>query len=183
MMDKKITFKYVLAIIIAVIFTWSFHEFAHWLTSELLGYKATMRINGTSLVNGQDPTDLHKSIISASGPIVTIVQGLITFLLLIKSKNWNKYLYVFLFTAFYMRIMAGLMNFINPNDEGRISAFLGIGTFTLPIIVSGLLFFMVYKTSKKHKLNWKFQLWTTILIMVASSILTLSDQFLGIRII
>lgn len=183
MMDKKITLKYVLVIIIAVIFTWSIHEFAHWLTSELLGYKAIMRINGTSLVNGQDPTDLHKSIISASGPIITIIQGLLTFLLLTKSRNWNKYLYVFLFTAFYMRLLAGLMNFINPNDEGRISSFLGIGTFTLPIIVSVILFFMVYRISRKHKLNWKFQLWTTILIMIASSILILSDQFLGIRII
>jgi glucan phosphoethanolaminetransferase (alkaline phosphatase superfamily) len=141
-----------------------------------------MKLNATSFVSGENPTDLHKNIISASGPIVTIIQGLIAFLLL-KSQNWNKYLYPFLFTAFYMRLLAGLMNFINPNDEGRISTFLEIGTFTLPIIVSGLLFFMVYKISRKYKLNWKFQLWTTIITMVASSILILSDQFFGIRII
>ncbi|WKD86974.1 hypothetical protein KCTC32516_02354 [Polaribacter huanghezhanensis] len=181
-MDKKITFKYVLAIIIAVIFTWSIHEFAHWLTSELLGYKASMSINGTSLVNGQNPTDWHTLFISASGPIVTFLQGFIVFIIL-KTQNWNKYLYAFLFTAFYMRLLAGLMNFINPNDEGRISAFLGIGFFTLPILVSSLLFFMIYKISKKYSLNWRFQLGTYLIVMFASSFLILYDQFLGIRIV
>jgi high-affinity Fe2+/Pb2+ permease len=182
MTDKKITLRYILAIIIAVIFTWIIHEFAHWLTSELLGYDTIMRLNGTSSTNGENPTDWHKIFISASGPIITILQGLIVFIIL-KSRNWNKYLYAFLFTAFYMRLLAGLMNLINPNDEGRISAFLEIGTFTLPIIVSGLLFFMVYKISKKYNLNWKFQLSTTLIVMVASSILILSDQFLVIRIL
>lgn len=182
MNDQKITIKYILTGILAVIFTWIIHEFAHWFTSELFGYKTIMKLNGTSPVNGENPTDLHKIFISASGPLITIIQGFIAFLFL-KSRNWNKYLYLFLFTAFYMRILAGLMNFINPNDEGRISMFLEIGTFTLPIIVGGILFFMVYKISKNYKLNLKFQLWSTILIMVTSSILILSDQFYGIRIL
>lgn len=182
MNDQKITIRYITAGILAVIFTWIIHEFAHWLTSELFGYDTIMKLNATSFGGEENPTDLHKNIISASGPIVTIIQGFIAFLIL-KSRNWNKYLYPFLFTAFYMRLLAGLMNFINPNDEGRISAFLEIGTFTLPIIVSGILFLMVYKISRKYKLNWKFQFWTTIIIMVASSILILSDQFIGIRII
>ncbi|VAW31659.1 hypothetical protein MNBD_CHLOROFLEXI01-4491 [hydrothermal vent metagenome] len=129
-----------------------------------------------------NPTDWHKIIISAAGPIVTILQALIVFLFL-KSRDWNKFLYPFLFTAFYMRLLAGLMNFINPNDEGRIGIFLEIGIFTLPIIVSGLLFIMVYRISKKYNLNWKFQLATTVIVMVASSILILSDQFFGIRIL
>lgn len=182
MNDQKITIKYIIAGILAVIFTWIIHEFAHWLTSELFGYETIMKLNGISTVSSENPTDLQKNIISASGPIVTIIQGLIAFLFL-KSRNWNKYIYPLLFTAFYMRLLAGLMNFINPNDEGRISAFLEIGTFTLPIIVSGLLFFMVYKISKKYNLNWKFQLYTTLIVMIASSILILSDQFLGIRIL
>jgi len=182
MNDKKITIKYIFSGILVVIFTWIIHEFAHWLTAEILGYESMMRINGVSSIDGQNPTDLHKIVISASGPILTIIQGLIAFLFL-KSQNWNKYLYLFLFTAFYMRTIAGFMNFINLNDEGRISAFLEIGTFTLPTIVSGILFFMLYKVSKKYQLNWKFQLWTTIIIMVASSILILSDQFFDIRIL
>ncbi len=182
MIDKKIAFSYTLAVVIAVIFSWIIHEFAHWLTSELLGYETIMRINGISPVNGKNVTDWHKVFISASGPIVTILQGLIAFTIL-KVETWNKYIYALLFTAFYMRLLAGLMNIINLNDEGRIGAFLEIGTFTLPLIVSGLLFYMVYKISKKFNLDWKFQLWTTLIVMIASSILILSDQFFGIRII
>ena len=182
MTNQKIELKYVLYGIVAVCFTWIIHEFAHWLTSESLGYESIMRINGGSPVKGENPSDMHKVFISASGPIITILQGLIVFMVL-WSQNWNKYLYLFLFTAFYMRLLAGFMNFINPNDEGRISAFLGIGTFTLPIMVSGLLYVMVYKISKKHSLNWKLQLWTTLIVMIMSSILILIDQFLGIRIL
>ncbi|MBU2975547.1 hypothetical protein [Zobellia sp. B3R18] len=182
MTGQKITLKYVLYGILTVFFTWIIHEFVHWATSQLLGYESIMRINGVSPADGENPSNLDKIIISASGPIVTILQGLIVFILL-EFRNWNKYLYLFLFTAFYMRFLAGLMNFLNPNDEGRISSFLGIGTFTLPIIVSGLLFLMVYKISKKYDLKWKFQLWTTLIVMVVSSILILADQFLGIKIL
>ena len=182
MKDQKITVKYILTGILAVFLTWIIHEFTHWLTSELLGYETIMRLNGTSVIKGQNPTEIHKVFISISGPIITILQGLFVFMLL-KSKGWNKYLYPFLFTAFYMRFLAGLMNFIMANDEARVGQYLGIGTFTLSIIISGLLFFMVYLISRKNKLNWKFQFWTTIIIMVASSILILSDQFFGIRLL
>lgn len=181
MADQKVTLKYILAGLTAIIFTWIVHEFAHWTTSELLGYESIMRINGTSYVQGENPTEWHRTLVSISGPIITVLQGLIVFLILSKTK-WNKYLYLFLFTAFYMRLLAGLMNFINLNDEGRISVFFNLGIFTLPIVVSGILFLMVYKISKRYTLNWKFQLWTTLLVMIASSILILSDQFLHLRI-
>lgn len=181
-MDQKITIRYILAATGAVISTWIIHEYTHWLTSELLGYETIMRINGTSVVEGEKPTELHNGIISISAPIITVLQGLIVFALL-KNRGWMKYLYPFLFTAFYMRFLAGLMNFIHLNDEGRVSQLLGIGTFTLSIVVSGFLFLMVYQISKKHKLNWKFQLGTCITIMILSSILILCDQLIGIRII
>lgn len=182
MNNQKVTLKYILIGLIAVILTWIIHEFAHWLTSELLGYKNTMRLNGTSFIKGQNPTEIHKAIISISGPIITILQGLIAFVFL-KLRGWNKYLYPFLFTAFYMRFLAGLMNLIMPNDEGRVGQFLGIGTLTLSIIISGFLFFLVYKISRKHKLNWKFQLWTTLIIMSASSLLIFFDQLFKFRIL
>ena len=180
MNNQKITVKYILAGILAVFLTWMIHEFVHWLTSELLGHKNIMRLNGTSFVKGQNPTETHKAIISISGPIITVLQGIFVFLFL-KSRGWNKYIYTFLFTAFYMRFLAGLMNFIMANDEGRVGQFLGIGTFTLSIIISGILFFLVYKISRKHKLNWKFQFWTTIIIISASSLLIFLDQFFKFR--
>jgi len=181
-MNKKISLKYVFVIIITVIFTWIIHEFTHWLTARLLGYESSMTLNGMFYAEDENPTEWHRIIVSASGPFVTILQGLIAFLFL-KFRGWNKYFYPLLFIAFYMRFLAGLVNFINLNDEGRISEYFGIGTFTIPIIVSGILFYMVYKVSYKYKLNWKFQLATTLIVMIASTILIISDQFFGIRIL
>ena len=182
MINNKITFKYFLIIIVAVLFTWILHEFAHWFTAKLLGYESIMKLNGTFYAENESPTEWHKILVSASGPIITIMQGLVVFLLL-KYRGWNKFVYPFLFIAFYMRFLAGLMNFINLNDEGRISVYLGIGTFTLSILVAGFLFYLVYNISNKFKLNWKFQGLTALFVMVTSSILIISDMLWGIRIL
>ena len=182
MNEQKINGKYIIISIIIVIFTWIIHELTHWITSEYLGYESLMRLNSVSLANEQEQTEWHKIYISASGPIITIFQAIIAFFIL-KKKGWNKYIYPILFVPFYMRLLAGIMNFINPNDEGRISEFLGIGLYTISIIISGFLFFLIFKISKKYGLNWKFNFWTTIITMIVSSIMILSDQFIGIRIL
>lgn len=171
-----------MAVILAVGFTWIIHEFTHWLVSELLGYETIMRLNGTSPVQGIIHNDVHKQIISISAPIITILQGLCVFLYL-KSRGWNKYVYTVLFMAFWMRLLAGFMNFIMPNDEARVGQFLGIGTHTLSIIVSGFLFYLVFKVSSQYQLSRKFQLWTLLITFIASWTLILSDQFFRIRIL
>jgi hypothetical protein len=182
MIDQKITLKFIAALIIVVFITWFIHEFAHWLTSVFLGYETIMRLNSTSTVAGQNPTELHNNITSAAGPVITIIQGLIAFVIL-KFRQWNKYLYALLFTAFFMRFLASLMNFINLNDEGRISAYLKMGVFTLPFIVSGILFYMVYKISRKYKLNWKFQLSIILVLLLSVTALIFFDQYFKLRIL
>ncbi|WP_046758733.1 hypothetical protein [Kordia jejudonensis] len=182
MNDQKITGKYIVITTIAVLFTWLLHEFTHWCTSELLGFTAMMQINASSIVSSEQLTPLQATIISISGPIMTILQAILIYFVLMK-KTWNKHLYPFLFISFYMRFLAGMMNFINLNDEGRVSNYLEIGTFTLPIIVSALLFFLVYQISRTYKLHWKFQAVTYIIVMIVSSIVILADQFFKIRII
>ncbi|WP_274474574.1 hypothetical protein [Mangrovimonas aestuarii] len=182
MTDQKITWKYLLVCIGAVFFTWITHELTHWFTSESLGYDSLLTLNKVSPISGQKYTELHNVYVSASGPLITIMQAVIVYIFLIK-RNWNKLVYPFLFTPLYMRLLAGGMNFINPNDEGRISEYFGLGVFTLSILVSVILFYLVYKISNRYKLGWKFNTWTTILIMFASSILILSDQLLHIRIL
>ncbi|MTI89125.1 MAG: hypothetical protein FH748_14305 [Balneolaceae bacterium] len=182
MKNKNTTAGYFLVTIIATIFTALIHEFAHWIVSESFGYDTIMTLNRVSTTSGEHPSELHRYLTTAAGPLITLIQATLAFWLL-KSDKWNKYIYPFLFSAFYMRLLAGIMNVININDEGRISAFLQIGTYTLPAIVSGYLFYLVYKISKKHHLNWKFQLITTFIVMVVSSIMILSDQFFDIRLL
>ncbi len=113
-----------------------------------------MSLNSTSYSKKQNPTGQHEQFISAAGPIVTMVQAFIAFLAL--KKAWNKFSYLFLLVPLYTRVLVGLMNVVNLNDEGRISSYLDIGTFTLSIVVWGLLFFMVFLISKKHRLPANF---------------------------
>jgi len=82
-----------------------------------------------------------------------------------------------------MRFMAGFMNVFKPNDEGRVSEFLGIGLYTLSLLVCILLFFWIYSTSKEHRLSKKFNGFTFLLIILYSSALILLDQFLVPRLL
>ena len=77
-------------------------------------------------------------------------------------------------------MLAGFMNLFNLNDEGRISRFLGLGDFTLSIVVSIFLGVLVLKVSRKYKPGWKYQVYTLVLIMIFSSILILGDQAWGV---
>jgi len=181
MQNTQLSLKYLISIVIAVFFTWILHEFTHWITYQILGYEALMRLNKVSLIN-ESPTTAHAMIASASGPIITLFQAVIVYIFL-KYKRWSIYLYPLLLTAFYMRFLAGLFNYINPNDEGRISEYLGIGLYSLSIIVSSFLFYLVYDISKKNKLPVKFQIISVITVMAVSSILILLDQTIKLRIL
>jgi hypothetical protein len=69
-----------------------------------------------------------------------------------------------------------ILNIINPNDEGRISKALGLGTFTLPVIMCAI-------PSLLYGLKRKFILITLGFVMFFSSIIILTDQYLHIRLI
>lgn len=86
MNHQKIPPQYILGGFLIVIFTWIAHEFAHWLSSESFGNETKMTLNGTSFIGGENPTDLQKVLISASGPTITLIQALFAYLLL-KSRN------------------------------------------------------------------------------------------------
>jgi hypothetical protein len=182
MTNFKITIKYALITLIAVLFTFIFHEFTHWLTGELLGYKMTMRLNYASLTGkGVYKEFWEENLVSASGPIFTIIQGIIFYLIMEKYKNIN--FYPFLFLPFFMRLLAFTMSFNLPNDEARISRNLGIGTYTLFIIVCLFLGVLVYKTSKKYLIDFKFQMSNIVLTIVFIALIVLGDNFLKINLI
>ena len=178
---SKVTFKYIVISLLAVFLTFFLHELSHWIAGELLGYKMTMTLNGVTLAEGQYLKTWHETFVSAAGPVFTIIQA--TAIYIIMQQNKNTLFYPFLFSPLYMRVLAGVMNFINLNDEGRISKTLGLGTFTLSIIICLLLLFFVFKISKQNQYSLKFQITNLLLTMLFSSLLILSDQFLHLKII
>ncbi len=180
MNNSKVTFQYVLISAAAVFITWIAHEGAHWAMGETLGYNMTMNLNTASLASGAYRNN-DEHLVSAAGPVLTMVQAMIAFLLLQRSNRLHWY--PFLFVPLYMRIMAGVLNLINLNDEGRISKALGLGTFTLSILVCAFLFYLVYKASVKAGYSAKLQWATVLLTLLFSSVLILADQFFNLRII
>jgi len=173
--------KYVFITAIAVFASFFFHELAHWIAGEWLGNKMGMSLNATYPISGYFVKDWHENIVSAAGPLFTIAQAFVFYVII--NKNGNKNLYPFLLMPFIQRLLAMGLTFINPNDEARISQSLELGLLTLPLLVCATLFVLVYSTSKKYNYSFKFNAVTIAWMVLFFSILILSDQYFKLRII
>ena len=87
--------------------------------------------------------------ISAAGPLFTIIQAFVFYAVI--KKTGNPQWYPFLLTPFIMRLLAMGISFFNANDEARISEWAGLGLFTIPLLVCMLLFFTLLAIRKKIK--------------------------------
>ncbi|HEU5290748.1 MAG TPA: hypothetical protein VFU05_08915 [Cyclobacteriaceae bacterium] len=173
--------SHVIITAVAVVTTWIIHEFAHWSVGELLGNNMVMTLNTSYPVNAVYSQPWHEHLISAAGPLITILEAIV-FYFLIKKTN-SRTFFPFLFTCLYMRTLAGVMNLINLNDEGRLSQALGLGTFTIPFLVFGILLYLAFTVVQEKNYKTKHIVITILLIMLFSSILILSDQMMRLTII
>ncbi|WP_432411392.1 hypothetical protein [Rasiella sp. SM2506] len=172
--------KYIGVMIIATFLTFFFHEMSHWIAYELLGYDAGFTLNGASVKDSSIKlTKAHRIITSASGPIFTIIQGIVFYFILKKHKIIM--LYPFLFLPFIMRLGATWANLFQPNDEGRISLDLGLNLYTISTIVVVFLFFLVFKISKKNKLSVVLNIITFIVSLILLFGLAFIDSKYKIR--
>lgn len=168
--------QYILAAALAVFLTFLLHELAHWVTGELLGNRMAVNLNAAYPVSGEYLQPWHAHVVTAAGPIFTVLQGFVFYLLTQKYKH--KFLYLFLFTPLIMRVLALFMNFLNPNDEGRISLALGLGLLTVPIVVCAILFLLTFKASQQNGYSVKTNVVNTVVVIFFASVLILSNQYL-----
>ena len=75
-----------------------------------------------------------------------------------------------------MRILAGVMNVIHPNDEGRLSRTFGLGLWTLPLLVAATLLYLVIRASRPERYGWQFHTISVILVIAFSSAVILLSQ-------
>lgn len=175
-MKHNFTIRMIAGIVVLVIASFFFHELSHYLMGEALGYDMVMTMNTVNLADGQTYThNWHRQLVSAGGPIFTIITAIIGFAVL--SKKDHIYVYIILFIAFIQRFLAASASLMSPNDEARISDSLGIGTMTLPIIVSIGLFTLVYLAARKWNYSFKFSLISFFIISLSIAALVLTDQF------
>jgi len=86
--------------------------------------------------------------------------------------------FALLYMAFFMRLLAAGMSFFNPNDEARISQLLGLGTWTLPLIVVLGLFCLLMSASRNLKLKFRDQFFCYLLASVVVSLIVGADAAL-----
>ncbi len=168
------SFKYIAITLIAVILTFLVHEFTHWIMGELLGYQMIMTLNTVYPAKSSYDEDWHYTLISAVGPLITLLQALIIYLII--KKTSRTIMYPFLFSCFYLELFSGIMNYRNANDLGRISRSINLGLFTIPIIFITIHFLLIYKTSVREKYSSKFNSITFLWILLFSSIWILINQ-------
>lgn len=180
-MAPKITLKYILFLFIAVLISCFFHEFAHWVTGELLGNKMSMSLNGASTIAGEYTAAWHANWVTFAGPGFTVVQAIVFYFLVDKTKNIK--LYPYLFFPFVYRFFAGIANMFGANDEGRLGLHFGIGLYTLSILVSSFLLFLIIRFSIKNKISLKFNLITFFLCAFFLLLIVFLDQYFKIKII
>ncbi|HVG41660.1 MAG TPA: hypothetical protein VM888_08615 [Chitinophagaceae bacterium] len=178
---NKFTATYILVLFVAAILTWLLHEWAHWLTGTLLGNKMVMTLNTSYPISKFYEEKGDKYLVDMAGPLITLMQAIIVFILM-KYRN-IKWLYPFLFVCFYIRLLAACLSFLNPNDEARVSKGLGLGTFTLPLLMVSILFFLIYSTSQRYHFSKKFNLVNLAFIILFTSVIILSDQFFHITLL
>lgn len=173
-MNKQI--RYALVVLAAVVATFIIHEFTHWFTGQLLGYEMRMTLNHAYPVSGVYRENWHYTLVSATGPIITLVQSFIFFILI--RKYHRQWLYPFLGAAFYLELLSGVMNFRNANDLGRISNSFGLGLFTIPAVFVTLHFYLLYRTTRRERYSVRQVARTFLLILLFSSIwILLNNKF------
>ena len=152
-------------VFVAGFITFALHEGGHWLAAVLLGHEAFYGLNSAGARGAVGTVD--HMIISAAGPAVTVVQALAG-LWLVQARG-SAAAWVFLFWAAFMRFMASVMTLFLPNDEARISEWLGWGLWTLPVIVTGALFLLLASGSRRLSVSWKALALTWVTASIAVS--------------
>lgn len=155
--------------------TYLAHEGAHWLMGEALGYP--MRY-GLNRVAATVPTTARDAaLISAAGPVLTIMQGVVAFLVV--RRRGSATAFAVLLWAAFMRAVASGISLFMPNDEARVSEALGLGTWTLPLLVTGVLVVLAWIAARRMRVGWRSGLICYVVLSIVSAAIVGGDMVLG----
>lgn len=171
---------FILPAAVASLLTALVHEFGHWAAGSLLGNEMAMSLNTVHAVGGYS-VDWHAPVVTAAGPAVTLLQAVIAHALLRRGRS--AWAFAFLLVPFVYRLMALGMNVVNPNDEGRLSALMGLGLYTLPAMVCALLLWLVVDAARRHEYRARAVVLASILIVHLLGMLILLDQSVELRLL
>ncbi len=151
--DKKILIKLYLLFIPIAYFSYLFHEFGHWIVGEFLGNDMIYSLNYVWPKGGYYLDESHNLFVSIGGPAFTIL--LAVFALLTLEKYSTIYAYPILFFQFVLRFFSLVFGGFSQQDEARVSSIMGLGTYTIGIIILIILVLIVIRASYKLKIDLK----------------------------
>lgn len=153
--------------------TFFVHEFAHWLAGVLLGHDMVASPNHVRSLSPMSVLD--QGLVLAAGPVVTIAQGILGFRLVGRGAAPLAGL-ALVYMAFFMRLLATVMTLFNPNDEAKIGQLLGIGKWTLPLLVTAGLLILFVAVSRRMKLGIRDHLFSFVVASVVVSLIEGLDR-------
>ena len=128
-----------------------FHEFGHWLVGTLLGDPMSMSLNYAWPTRGHYLEEWHSPIVSMGGPGFSILMAVVSLIFIARYRT--VYVYPFLFFPLFSRAFSLLFGGFAKQDEAFISANLGLGKYTVAIVVCSILLGLVWKGGKRLKLE------------------------------
>lgn len=157
---------------LAIAITYFLHEGAHWLSGLAMGLEMKIGLNAIKVTGGALPW--QHAVMSIAGPIVTIIQAVVAYSMV--KRTGSHQAFAMLYAAAWMRVIATVVSLFNLNDEARVSAYLGLGTWTLPLLVSVALVALFVHASRILKLTWKDQFFCYLVFSVAVSLIVGLDR-------
>ncbi len=149
--DKKLLIKIYLLFIPVAYVSYLFHEFGHWIVGEVLGNNMIFSLNYVWPKSGHYIDASHEVLVLIGGPVFTILLAIIS--LLIIEKYTTIYAYPFVIFQMVLRFFSLGFGGFDKQDEAKISSILGLGTYTVGIIVLLILLLMVLRASYKLKID------------------------------
>ena len=151
--DKKFLVRLYLLFIPIAYISYLFHEFGHWIVGEILGNDMIYSLNYVWPRDGHYLNESHNLYVSIGGPAFTILLAVVS--LFILEKYSTIYAYPVLFFQFVARFFSLVFGGFSQQDEARVSSIMGLGTYTVGIIVLIILLLIVIRASYKLKIDLK----------------------------
>jgi len=177
--QKKPGTMFYLTMFSIAIVTMIFHEITHWLAGKALGYDMYFTLTTASLIEGSWRSEADYALVSIAGPLFTFAVGLFgAWLAIVKKMRFG---YELIFVAFMQRFLAMIMSalFI-PNDEARVSLFLGWDWWVLPVTIIIPLFVLAVWSSIKLRFGVLVNFFCYLATSIAFTLIVAADgQLVG----
>lgn len=171
--QMKLKAPFYLFLVFAFLASYLVHESAHWLMASALGIDAEFRLNAVRYLSVTAPW--QRGLADAAGPAVTIAQAVIAYVFVRRRGSVNAF--AFVYVAAFMRFAAAVVSLLNPNDEARLSIMLGLGKWTLPVVVAAGLILLAVKAGRRFQLTWKDQVLCYLVASITVSMIVALDRF------